>query len=143
MTRIYKSLYPSPPPLPPTNIHHVFNPPGSQSKDHVLQIDGLTGFRRTKNEFFERVRNAATALSIPASEGGPGIGLGRKTALGEKGSSEEVIGIFSHNCLVRAYSFSMISSYNLYLDVGTPGSNPCSSVSWDALRTYPRLLYTI
>ena len=94
MTRVYKSLYGAVPPLATPNVHYIFNSPESHSMDYLLHIDGLTGAQRTKKQFWERVEDAATALSISAPEGGPGIGLATE--------KEEIVGILSQNCLVRA-----------------------------------------
>ncbi len=80
--------------LPPTNFHHVLfdNPPGNQyPRNHVLYIDGLTGEQRTHGEFYERVRDSATAFASAKDDGGLGLRSG-------------MVAIFAPNCIVRFLS---------------------------------------
>ncbi|KAF8523329.1 hypothetical protein BU17DRAFT_43935 [Hysterangium stoloniferum] len=83
------SPYPSIPPLPPTNYHNLlFRTPGQRAlADHTMHIDAVTGQRRTRSGFIERVYDAATALGADKSRGGLGFGQGH------------MIGIMSDNCL--------------------------------------------
>lgn len=95
-----KSLFPPIPELPPLNIHTLLfeRPPGNAiPKDFVIHIDGLTGETRTYGEYVERIRDCATALSAPVSQGGLDIR--------HDGPDKEIIAIFSPNCLVR-FQFS-------------------------------------
>ncbi|KAJ3484237.1 hypothetical protein NLI96_g5759 [Meripilus lineatus] len=79
------------PPFPNKNIEEIlFNFPGQEGlPDHTLHIDALTGRRRSKKEFAERVRDASTALGSPASDGG----------LGLSGEAGDIVGICSTNCM--------------------------------------------
>ena len=54
--------------------------------DHVMFVDGLTGFKRTRYEFLERVELAAAALTTARG------GLGLKPT--------DVVAVLSGNCLV-------------------------------------------
>jgi hypothetical protein len=58
--------------------------------DFTLLIDAKTGQRRRYSELIKRVEALATALGMPVSEGGLGLGAG----------DDEFVGIFSENCLV-------------------------------------------
>lgn len=90
-----KSLYPDPPELPPLNYHTlVFEKLSNVPRDFVIQIDGLTGEKRTYGQFVERVRDCATALAAPAEKDGLGLELGRDT------KNKTFIGILSPNTLV-------------------------------------------
>lgn len=88
---IVKSPFASVPPLPEVNVHDfLFTLPGrTPVNDFVRHIDGLTGQTISRNEFLERVRDGATALSSSESAGGLGIA-----------PEGEMVGIFSHNALV-------------------------------------------
>lgn len=87
-----KSPYPQPPPVQDRNVHHfMFNAPGqAQLPDHPLYIDALTGRERTWYQFRDLVYDGATAIGTPVSEGGLGLD-----------GSRDIVGILSHNCLVR------------------------------------------
>lgn len=88
-----KSLYPSVPVVPDKNIHElIFNSPTATMPDYVAQIDVITGQKRTRKEVEERVRDAATALGAPLSEGGLGLSAEDKV----------VVGICSGNCMVSS-----------------------------------------
>jgi len=54
--------------------------------DHVMFIDGLTGFRRTRYEFLDRVELSAAALT--SSQGGPQL------------EPTDMVAVLSENCLV-------------------------------------------
>ena len=84
------SAFPPVPPIPPTNYHNLIfhRPDQANIRDHVMQIDGITGQRRNRYEFIERVYDGATALGAPKEAGGLGF------------TSNDVIGIMSDNCLV-------------------------------------------
>ena len=85
-----RSPYPPLPVLPHTNYHNfLFR--GSQQADipeHVMHIDGITGQKRTRSEFVDRMYDGATALGAEKNAGGLGF------------SSRDMIGILSDNCLV-------------------------------------------
>ncbi|KZT73820.1 acetyl-CoA synthetase-like protein [Daedalea quercina L-15889] len=84
----FKSPFPEVPPLPDQNVHDLFfNSARLPEKDYVLHVDGLTGEKRTRSEFVERVRVGASALCQPQPEG-PGVG-----------GEGEIVGILSHNSL--------------------------------------------
>ncbi|KAI0766416.1 acetyl-CoA synthetase-like protein [Trametes elegans] len=86
----YKSRYPPLPPLKDENIHDfVFGSPEMQSPDDkTLFIDPLANTSWTKNEFRERVYDAATAFLTPVAEGGLGFA-----------PAGEIVAIMSVNCL--------------------------------------------
>ena len=93
-----KSPYPPIPELPPLNVHTLLfeRPPGNTiPQDFVVHIDALTGEERTYGQFVERVRDCATALSAPVSQGGLDIR--------HDSTEKEIIALFSPNCLVRSY----------------------------------------
>ena len=93
---IFTSLYPPPPPLTDQNHHYGlsgFKTPGRD--DYVLHIDGLTGHRRTRKEFDERVLLGLTALTAPNSRGGLGLSNG----------AGDVVGLLSYNCMVSYRMF--------------------------------------
>lgn len=86
---VFKSPFPDVPPLPDKNIHDfIFDRERIPAQDYVVHIDALTGEKRTRDEFLQRVRMAATALCQPLPEG-PGIDV-----------NQEIVGILSHNSLV-------------------------------------------
>ena len=60
--------------------------------DLMLHIDGISGWKRTYQEFRTRAVLAATALGSPHPDGSLGLGF-RETG--------EMIAIISHNSLVR------------------------------------------
>jgi hypothetical protein len=90
----FTSKYPLPPVVPNANIHElIFNTPtltGAPVPDHVSHIDIISGRKRTFNEFKELIRDGATALGAPVSQGG----------LGLSAQNGDMVGIYSHNCLV-------------------------------------------
>ncbi|KZS92177.1 amp dependent CoA ligase [Sistotremastrum niveocremeum HHB9708] len=88
---IINNFYGPFPKLPPTNVHNmIFRRPGApEIPDHVSQIDGKTGEKRTRQEFLERVYDGATALGASVEDGGLGLS-------GEKG---DMVGIVSYNSL--------------------------------------------
>lgn len=86
---VFKSPFPNVPPLPDQNIHDfIFNKDRIPAKDYIVHIDALTGEKRTRDEFLDRVGVAATALCQPRPEG-PAMDGGR-----------DIVGILSHNSLV-------------------------------------------
>lgn len=87
-----KSLYPQPPPVPDLNIHQgLFNAPGQADlPNYLVQVDISTGRERRWFEFRDLVYDGMTALAAPASAGGLGLD-----------PAKDIVGIFSHNCLVR------------------------------------------
>jgi len=87
-----KSRYPDLPTKPTRNIHHLlFNrPEQSLWPDFTSHIDLATGQQIRFREFLRRIRDGATALVTPPSEGG----------LGVEAKDGEIIGILSHNSSV-------------------------------------------
>ena len=88
---LIKSLFDDIPSLPDTNFHHLlFNREDQKAwPDFTVQIDALTGRRRTYREFLARVRDGATALGSPIADGG----------LGLTGEDSEIVGIMSDNSM--------------------------------------------
>ena len=87
----YTSLYPTPPPVSDQNHHYALSGfETSGPADYVLHIDGLTGRKRTRKEFDERVLHTLTVITAPTSQGG----------LGLNGNAGDVVGILSFNCMV-------------------------------------------
>jgi len=86
-----KSLFPDPPKVPQSNVHHLlFNRPDQKEwPDYTLFVDVATDQRRSFREFVERVRDGATALGADVVQGGLGI----------RPEDGEVVGILSENCL--------------------------------------------
>ncbi|KAF9459208.1 hypothetical protein BDZ94DRAFT_1268837 [Collybia nuda] len=110
-----KSPYPDVPPIPELNAHHLFFGRPDQAEwpeDFTLHIDVKTGRKRTYREFVQRVRQGATALGTPVSDGG----------LGLTGGEGEIVGIMSdnsmdyitivHSLLAITTPFALISSYS-------------------------------
>jgi len=89
----HKSLFPDPPKVPESNIHHLlFNRPDQQEwPDYTLFVNAATAQRLSFREFVERVRDGATALSADVAQGG----------LGLRQENGELVAILSENCLVR------------------------------------------
>ena len=86
-----KSEYPAVPPTPDRNVHdYIFNTATKDTPDLVVHVDVLSGRKRTRKEFEERVRDAATALGAPVSDGGMGL----------SGEAGDIVGICSGNCMV-------------------------------------------
>ncbi|KAG2086544.1 uncharacterized protein F5147DRAFT_77135 [Suillus discolor] len=110
----YKSLFPDPPKVPESNLHHFcFDRPEQQDwPDYTLFVNVATGQRRSFREFVERVRDGATALGTDVMQGG----------LGLRPENEELVGILSENCLnyialvhsllVITVPFALFSSYS-------------------------------
>ncbi|KAJ3875669.1 hypothetical protein F5051DRAFT_356760 [Lentinula edodes] len=63
-----RSQYPSLPNTPPVNFHHALF--RNELDDHILHVDSATGLSRTRSDFMERVKLAATALTAPIDQGG-------------------------------------------------------------------------
>ena len=95
-----KSLYPPVPPTPDVNYHELLftSPMPVAVSDYVLHIDGLTGRKRTRNEFYDEVRDGATALSTAVADGGLGLS-------NEKG---DIVAIYSLNSLVCTCGLVML-----------------------------------
>lgn len=93
-----KSPYPEVPPTLDKNVHeYIFNTATKDTPDLVVHVDVLRGRKRTRKEFEERVRDAATALGAPVSEGGMGL----------SGEAGDIVGICSGNCMVSAPAFQL------------------------------------
>lgn len=90
-----KSRLPDLPPIPEANVCDLLfaAPKGSQIPDYTLYIDAPTGRRRSFKEHYEFVRDAATALAASSAQGG----------LALNGEAGDIVGIFSHNCMVSRY----------------------------------------
>lgn len=88
----FKAPYPPFPHVPDANVHELmFNVPGYEDvPDYTLFIDAVSERQLSFYEFKEMVRDGATALGAPKSEGG----------LGLSAISGDVVGIYSHNCMV-------------------------------------------
>ena len=98
--KLIESPYPPIPPLPDMNYHTMtFDlPPGNaHPKDYIIHIDGLTGERRTYDEFYQRARDCATALSASRSQGGLGLNY--------TDTRKDIVVIFSPNSLVCIVSY--------------------------------------
>ena len=88
---VVQSPYPRPAPAPEVNLHHIlFNAPNKQRiQDYVLAVDGITGRKKSFYEFREQVHDGAAILGLPEADGGLGLD-----------ASRDIVGIYSHNCLV-------------------------------------------
>lgn len=88
-----KSKFPPPPPLPDANAYYAtFGQPGQQMPaDFAVNVDGVTGRTRSLYELKRAVQEGATALAAPVDAGG----------LGLSAEAGHMVGIYSHNCLVR------------------------------------------
>lgn len=110
----YKSLFPDPPKIPESNLHHFFfdRPEQQDWPDYTLFVNAATGQQRSFREFVERVRDGATALGTDMTQGG----------LGLRPENGELVGILSENCpdyialvhslLVITVPFALFSSYS-------------------------------
>jgi hypothetical protein len=88
-----KSLFGlTPSSTPPVNYYDwLLGLPELQDwSDFTLHIDGITGEERNARAVLERIEHAATALTVPTRDGGPGLVPGDR----------QVVGILSDNCLV-------------------------------------------
>ena len=88
----YKSPFPPLPPLPEVNVHDfLFSSPALNTpEDKLLLVEPLSGKRWYRDEFKERVYDAATAIASPSSPEGLGFEPAR-----------DMVAIFSYNCMVR------------------------------------------
>lgn len=124
----FKSPFPEVPPLPDQNVHDLlFNSVRLPEKDYVLHVDGLTGEKRTRSEFVERVRVGASALCQPQPEG-PGVG-----------GEGEIVGILSHNSLVSLCTLASREEEmeNKMLSAASRIISPSSTRSWHSqLRSH-------
>ncbi|TCD62313.1 hypothetical protein EIP91_007080 [Steccherinum ochraceum] len=104
-----KSLYPPVPATPDVNFHQLLwtSPLPIPVSDYVVHIDGVTGRKRTRNEFYEEVRDGATAL-------GSSLGLSRENgdlvAIYSTNSLEYMTLI--HSCFVLGVPFALISAFS-------------------------------
>lgn len=91
-----KSRLPDLPPIPDANVFNLLftAPQGAQITDYTVYIDSAAGLRHSFRNYYEFVRDAATALGAPPARGG----------LGLSGEAGDIVGIFSHNCVVRGLS---------------------------------------
>lgn len=62
VTMLVKSHYQEIPVIPPTNYHNILFHT-SPSQDYVIHIDTHSGQQRTRFEFMDRIKLAATALT--------------------------------------------------------------------------------
>ncbi|KAF8581026.1 acetyl-CoA synthetase-like protein [Ramaria rubella] len=109
-----RSLYPPVPPLPSTNYLNVLmnQPDMPEVPDHDIFIDAITGQKRTRSEYMDRLFDAATALGAPPDKGGLGL------------TSKNIIGILSDNCidytvLIHAL-FAITTPFALFSTYATP-----------------------
>jgi hypothetical protein len=100
------------------------------SDDPILHIEGISGRKRTYQEFRTRTVLAATALGYPVSDGSLGF---RETG--------EMVAIISHNSLVRE-GFSALESY-LPLLSGLCCTRPFLASSCNAVRLAQSTLDTL
>lgn len=115
------------PPIPDANVHNLYfaaAPGASDLPNYDLYIDGRTGDKVTLHQFRQTVRDVATALVAPASDGG----------LSVSGDARDVVGIFSHNCIVSSRKFC--ASVVLSRCAGLPCAVPCIACRHDAVRTF-------
>lgn len=128
------SPYPSIPVPPEENVHElIFNSPTANVPDYVAQIDVVSGRKRTRKEVQERVRDAATALGTPASQGG----------LGLSGEAGDIVGICSGNCMVSMlWPMSMFAYYILTSIPGLHHAHPSMYGYHDSVRSDILFLYT-
>jgi hypothetical protein len=85
-----KSLYPSIPEFPLTNLYDFcLKRRPANEPDYIFHIDSATGAQRSWHEFRARAAHAMTALGAPERDGGLGISR-------EEG---EIVGIVSPNAL--------------------------------------------
>ncbi|KAJ7170952.1 hypothetical protein C8R46DRAFT_948034 [Mycena filopes] len=84
-----KSSFPSLPPLPEVNVHHIMfgRPDQADWEDYTIQIEERTGRKRTFRELEKRIALGATALG--AKDGG----------LGLNGNGDEIVGLLGNNSL--------------------------------------------
>lgn len=87
-----KSKYPPPPPVPDANAHYAMfgEPDRAQPADFTVNIDAPTGRKRSYYELKQAIKEGATALAAPESEGG----------LGLSAEAGHMVGLYSHNCMV-------------------------------------------
>ncbi|KAH8104506.1 hypothetical protein BXZ70DRAFT_904699 [Cristinia sonorae] len=108
-----KSLYPPVPSTPDVNFHELLftSPLPVPIPEYTLHIDGLTGRSRTRNEFYEEVRDGATALATPTQQGGLGLSSenGDVVAIYSTNSLEYMTLI--HACLVIGVPFTLLSAF--------------------------------
>jgi acyl-CoA synthetase (AMP-forming)/AMP-acid ligase II len=104
----FKSLFPDPPKVLESNVHHLFfdRPEQKDWPDYTLFVDVATGQRRSFREFVERVRDGATALGTDVAQGGLGLCPG----------NGEVVGILSEDCLVRRIPHCPVERLNKWDD---------------------------
>ncbi|CCM00166.1 uncharacterized protein FIBRA_02194 [Fibroporia radiculosa] len=109
---IFKPLYPEVSPLADQNVHDfLFNEPArTPDTDYPIHIDALTGERRTRSEFVERVRDGATALVAPSSSGGFEIGPNEHVGILSYNSLDYPA--LMHSLLVVTVPFALLSAYS-------------------------------
>ena len=90
-----RSRFPGLPLIPEANVYDLIfgAPEAAQTPDYAVYIDGPTGRKHSFHDYREFVRDAATALGAPQAQGG----------LALSGDAGDIVGIFSHNCVVRRY----------------------------------------
>lgn len=102
-----KSPYFDLPTTPDANVFHYLWDRADQASwpgDLTLYIDAKSGRKWTYQEFRERVRAAATALTVPVSEGGLGIQ-----------AKNEVVAIISQNTVVSILYYGKMVYEILFL----------------------------
>ena len=91
------SPYPDVPPLPNVNAHNFFfkRPAQTDWPNYNVHIDVETGERIMYHDFLERIRDLATGLGTPMSQGGLGI----------RAEDKEMVGIMGENSSVSLFLF--------------------------------------
>ena len=92
------SPYPDVPPLPNVNAHYFFfkRPAQNDWPNYNVHIDVETGEKVMYHDFLERIRDLATGLGAPVSQGGLGI----------RAEDKEMVGIMGENSSVSLLFFS-------------------------------------
>ena len=87
-----KSPYPDVPPLPNVNAHYFFfkRPVHADWPNFTAHINAETGEKVMYYDFFERIRDLATGIGAPASQGGLGIVAEGKERVGIMGENSSV-----------------------------------------------------
>ena len=104
-----KSHYPDVPPQPSVNAHYFFfhRPDQAGWPNFTTHIDVETGEEIMYDDFLERIRDLATGLGAPISQGGLGISAEDQEMIGIMGENSSVsrsLMLFGEtNVLISAY----------------------------------------
>ncbi|KAF8800324.1 acetyl-CoA synthetase-like protein [Phlegmacium glaucopus] len=109
-----KSPYPDVPPLPNVNVHYLFfKQPGQDTwPDFTFHIDAETGEEIMYRDFLGRIRDLATGLEAPVSQGGLGIRAEDNEMIGIMGENSSDYIALVQACIQLATPFAPISSYS-------------------------------